>query len=78
MYIFKKYEFISEEIFDNLFIKYQDNTSSTFVRLGVLRDDKFSVDVLWYDTPDSEWEEYEILYDVEGNGSHTFLGYNFS
>jgi hypothetical protein len=77
MYIFKKYEFTSEEIFDNLFIKYQDNTSSTFVRLGMLRNDKFSVDVLWYGTPDNEWEEYEI-YDVEGNGSHTFLGHNFS
>lgn len=76
MYKFRKYEFPSEEVFDSLFIKYQDNTVSTFVKLGVLRNNKFSVDVLWYGDQDGEWEEYEI-WDIEGNGSHTFSGWDF-
>ena len=76
MYSFKKYEFPSEEIFDNLVIKHEENPFHVFIKLGILRNDKFSVDVLWYGGPDYEWREYEI-YDVEGNGSHTFAGWSF-
>jgi hypothetical protein len=36
-----------------------------------------SVDVLWYGGDDFEWIEYEI-YDIEGNGSHTFAGFDFN
>ena len=39
--------------------------------------DKYSVDVLWDNLDESPygWKSYEIQ--VEGNGSHTFYGYNF-
>ena len=39
--------------------------------------DKYSVDVLWQGLESSPygWASYEI--NVEGNGSHTFLGINF-
>lgn len=77
MYTFRKYEFPSEEFFDNLATKYEGNPYHTFVRLGIIRNDMFSVDVLWYGGTDFEWIEYEI-YDVEGNGSHTFAGFDFN
>jgi|TARA_R100000482_G_scaffold112424_1_gene54952 hypothetical protein len=40
--------------------------------------DKYSVDVLWYDLDSSPygWTSYEIS--VEGNGVHTFAGWNFN
>jgi len=76
MYTFRKYEFPSEDFFDNLFIKYDGNPYHSFVKLGILRNEKFSVDVLWYGGVDYEWIDYEI-YDVIGNGSHTFGGFNF-
>jgi hypothetical protein len=40
--------------------------------------DKYSVDVLFDDLDESPygWKTYEI--DVEGNGVHTFSGYNFN
>jgi hypothetical protein len=77
MGIFRKYEFDSKEQFEDL--KLQTNISSmngTLVELGNLRNDKYSVDVLWtWGIPD-EWRQYEI-WDIQGNGSHTFLGYEF-
>ena len=40
--------------------------------------DKYSVDVLWNDLDSSPygWATYEIS--VEGNGVHTFAGWNFN
>jgi hypothetical protein len=40
--------------------------------------DKYSVDVLWEDLDESPygWKSYEIT--VEGNGAHTFAGWNFN
>jgi hypothetical protein len=76
--MFRKYEFDSKEQFEDL--KLQHNISGmngSFAELGILRNNKYSVDVLWsWGMPD-EWQQYEI-WDVEGNGSHTFLGYNFN
>jgi hypothetical protein len=77
MYIFRKYEFPSEELYNSLVEKYIGNPYHTFVALGIIRDNKFSVDVLWYGGSDSEWIEYEI-YDIEGNGTHTFSGFDFN
>jgi hypothetical protein len=75
---FRKYEFNSKEEYENL--KIQTNVSSvdgTFVELGCLREDKYSVDVLWNQQSPEEFIQYEI-WDVEGNGSHTFLGWDFN
>ncbi len=40
--------------------------------------DSYSVDVLWNDLDESPygWKSYEIT--VEGNGVHTFAGWNFN
>ena len=40
--------------------------------------DMYSVDVLWNDLDSSPygWKSYEIT--VEGNGAHTFAGWNFN
>lgn len=40
--------------------------------------DMYSVDVLWEDLDESPygWKSYEIT--VEGNGAHTFAGWNFN
>lgn len=75
---FRKYEFNSKEEYENL--KIQTNVSSfdgTFVELGNLRENKYSVDVLWNQSSPEEFIPYEI-WDVEGNGSHTFLGWTFN
>ncbi len=74
---FRKYEFNSKEEYENL--KIQTNVSSfdgTFVELGNLRENKYSVDVLWNQSYPEEFIPYEI-WDIEGNGSHTFLGWEF-
>lgn len=77
MAIFRKYEFDSKEQFEQLKLQYDiTNINGTFVELGSLRENKYSVDVLWsWGMPD-EWQQYEI-WDVEGNGTHTFLGWEF-
>jgi hypothetical protein len=75
MAIFRKYEFPSEEFYNQLKEGVNQHIN-TFVELGNLRSEKFSVDVLWQYSPISEWEEYEI-WDVEGNGVHTFKGWEF-
>ena len=43
-----------------------------------VQSDKYSVDVLWNDLDSSPygWATYEIS--VEGNGVHTFAGWNFN
>lgn len=74
-YYFRKYEFIDRTIYDEL-IEKTPLTFNSFVELGFLRDDKFSVDVLWCNDIREEWKPYEI-WDVEGNGSHTFAGFEF-
>lgn len=74
---FRKYEFNSKEEYENLKIK--TNVSSfdgNFVELGYLREDKYSVDVLWNQSSPEEFIPYEI-WNIEGNGSHTFLGWEF-
>ena len=78
MALFRKYEFDSKEQFEELKLQYDiTNINGTFIELGILRNDKYSVDVLWsWGMPD-EWQQYEI-WDIEGNGSHTFLGYEFN
>lgn len=78
MALFRKYEFDSKEQFEELKLQYDITyINGTFIELGVLRDNKYSVDVLWtWGMPD-EWQQYEI-WDIEGNGSHTFLGYEFN
>jgi hypothetical protein len=75
---FRKYEFDSKEQFEELKLQYDITyINGTFIELGILRDNKYSVDVLWsWGMPD-EWQQYEI-WDIEGNGSHTFLGYEFN
>lgn len=78
MALFRKYEFDSKEQFEELKLQYDITyINGTFIELGILRSDKYSVDVLWsWGMPD-EWQQYEI-WDIEGNGSHTFLGYEFN
>lgn len=74
---FRKYEFDSKEQYENL--KIETNVSSvngTFVELGYLTENKYSIDVLWIWGMPDEWQQYEI-WNVEGNGSHTFLGWEF-
>lgn len=75
--MFRKYEFNSKDHFEELKIQHNiSEMNGTFVELGNLRNDKYSIDVLWsWGIPD-EWKQYEI-WDIEGNGSHTFLGYEF-
>ncbi len=77
MAIFRKYEFESKEDFEELKLQYNiTEADGTFVELGVLRNNKYSVDVLWRFNSPNDWKPYEI-WDVEGNGLHTFLGWEF-
>lgn len=75
---FRKYEFDSKEQFEQL--KLQNNVTGfngTFTELGILRNDKYAVDVLWNQQSPEDFIPYEI-WDVQGNGSHTFLGWDFN
>jgi len=75
--MFRKYEFESKEYFEELKLQYNiTEINGTFVELGVLRDNKYAVDVLWRFNPPDDWVPYEI-WDIVGNGSHTFLGWDF-
>ena len=75
--LFKKYQFPSKEFFDSLLINTEVSPYSTITELGILVEDFYSVDALWYETPPDSWGVYEIK-DVEGNGSHTYLGWDFT
>jgi hypothetical protein len=105
-YIFKKYEFNSQEQAEEKIAALPHDTDDegnewlsgnhTIVKLGYLwvteptfdnegnietegvASDKYSVDVLWNDLDESPygWKSYEIT--VEGNGAHTFAGWNFN
>ena len=105
-YLFKKYEFNSQEQAEEKIAALPHDTDDegneypthqhTIVKLGYLwvteptfddegnvetegeQSDKYSVDVLWNDLDSSPygWATYEIS--VEGNGVHTFAGWNFN
>jgi len=76
-YFFRKYEFDSQQQFLDLKSLLETLDFHTFVELGVLTENKFSVDVLWYGEPSQDWTQYEI-WDIEGNGAHTFFGWSFN
>jgi hypothetical protein len=73
---FRKYEFNSIEEFNTLMLTVPETSIQTIVYLGVLSPNKFSVDILWENEIPVDWTEFEI-WDVEGNGHHTFLGWEF-
>jgi len=105
-YLFKKYEFNSQEQAEQKIAALPHDTDDegneypthqhTIVKLGYLwvteptfneegeietegvPSDSYSVDVLWNDLDSSPygWASYEIT--VEGNGVHTFAGWNFN
>lgn len=77
MAVFRKYEFIDIETFIALKDALEFDPQTLFVELGTLRADKYSVDVLWSMYAPQEWVDYEI-WDVNGNGAHTFLGVDFT
>lgn len=75
--MFRKYELESKEQFEEFKLRNNLLDSNIYVELGNLRDDKYSVDILWNQLPPDDIKSYEI-WDIEGNGSHTFLGWNFN
>ena len=86
-YLWKKYEFESEEQADSKISALphdtdeDDNTTPThdhvLVKLGALKKTKYSVDALWKDLDESPygWKSYEIT--VKGNGVHTFSNHEY-
>lgn len=75
---FRKYEFESKEQFEQL--KLENSITlydGAFAELGNLRNNTYSVDILWNQLPPEDFKSYEI-WDVQGNGSHTFLGWEFN
>ena len=74
--LFKKYQFPSEEFYKELLIRTDINPLSTITELGVLVENTYSVDTLWCNQLPEEWIPYEIN-DIEGNGAHTYLGWDF-
>lgn len=87
-YLWKKYEFESEEQADSKISALphdtdeDGNTISThdhvLVKLGALKKTKYSVDALWKDLDASPygWKSYEIT--LKDSGVHTFWGHNFN
>jgi len=73
---FRKYQFPSKEFFDQLLSQTTINPYSTITELGYLVEEYYCVDTLWYNQLPEEWIPYEI-WDVQGNGSHTYLGWDF-
>lgn len=76
-YFFRKYQFPSKEVFDDLILNTEINVYSTITELGILVDTYYSVDALWYNEVPDSWKEYEI-WDIEGNGFHTYAGWQFN
>jgi hypothetical protein len=74
--MFRKYEFPSEEFYRELKGEQDFGYFTKFVELGNLRNETFSVDVLWIAGAPSNWEPYEV-WNFDDNGSHTFAGYEF-
>jgi len=83
---FRKYEFPSEEYFDLLVQDIPLESNQAIVKLGKLATEeltieeltakKYCVDILWENEIPVDWTQYET-WDVEENGSHTFLGWEF-
>jgi len=74
---FRKYEFSSEQTYRELLNSTNVNMFSSIVELGILAENTYNVDVLWIDQLPETWTQYEI-WDIEGNGAHTFSGWNFN
>lgn len=73
---FRKYQFPSKQIYRELLSSTEISMFSTIAELGTLVENTYSVDALWVDQLPEMWTEYEI-WDIEGNGAHTFAGWNF-
>lgn len=74
---FRKYEFPSEEYFDLVGQDIPLESSQAIVKLGELVVGKYCVDILWGNEIPVDWTQYEA-WSIEGNGSHTFLGWEFN
>lgn len=74
--IFKKYQFPSQDFFRELLSKTEINPYTAITELGMLVENTYSVDTLWVNQLPEEWKEYEIN-DVQGNGAHTYMGWEF-
>jgi hypothetical protein len=74
--LFKKYQFPSKQIFEDLLSKTETNPNTTITELGILVENMYSVDVLWCNQLPIDWEYYEIN-NIENNGYHTYLGWEF-
>jgi hypothetical protein len=74
---FRKYQFPSEEFYRELLNQTDVYNESTIVELGTLIENSYSVDVLWNNQLPEKWILYEI-WDIEGNGIHTFSGWDFT
>jgi len=75
-YFFRKYQFPSEDFYRGVLSRTEVYIQSTVTELGILVEDYYSVDALWYNQIPEEWIPYEI-WDIEGNGAHTYLGWDF-
>ncbi len=87
-YLWKKYEFESEEQADSKISALPHDTDEdgdttpthdhVLVKLGALKKTKYSVDALWKDIDASPygWKSYEIT--LKDSGVHTFWGHNFN
>lgn len=73
---FRKYEFNSIEEFNTLMLTVPETSSQGVVYLGELTPNKISIDILWDNEIPVDWTEFEI-WNVEGNGYHTFSGWEF-
>jgi hypothetical protein len=73
---FRKYQFPSEECFNEIVQTIPEDSRQTIARLTWVISDNYCVDILWENEIPVDLIEYEI-WDIEGNGSHTFLGWEF-
>jgi hypothetical protein len=73
---FRKYQFPSKDFYKELLDQTDVYSESTITELGVLLENSYSVDALWYNQLPEEWIPYEI-WDIKGNGSHTYAGWDF-
>lgn len=76
-YFFKKYEFPSEQVYRELLQTVDTHSVSHLAELGTWEDSVYRVDALWYKEYPQDWEPYS-LQEVEGNGLHSFAGWNFN
>jgi hypothetical protein len=69
-FYFKKYTFDNIELYNIL----SKNDLNQYIELGYFNS-KYCVDVMWYDDIPIEWSDYEVQ--PEGNGIHTFFGWQY-